>query len=157
MMVAPSGEIVRRNSLLHLAKVSGVSDASFALDACFGKELKANPASDFEANQEVLGRQDYSAYGSVVAQSGLIPSVGYGGMWPHHDSGNNLTWYRGYQPAAGRWLSRDSLEENWGRGRYPEQLLQHLRLADVLICCLFLLGRSAQIKRQGHLRPRKFS
>lgn len=50
-MVAPSGEIVRRNSLLHLAKVSGVSDASFALDAWFGKELKANPASDFEANQ----------------------------------------------------------------------------------------------------------
>ncbi|MBY4598831.1 hypothetical protein K3217_25285 [bacterium BD-1] len=67
-----------------------------------------------DAQGEVIGRQDYSAYGSGVAQSGLMPSVGYAGMWQHHDSGINLTWYRGYQPAAGRWLSRDPIEESGG-------------------------------------------
>ena len=67
-----------------------------------------------DAQGEVIGHQDYSAYGSAVAQSGLMPSVGYAGMWQHHDSGINLTWYRGYQPAAGRWLSRDPIEEEGG-------------------------------------------
>ena len=71
-----------------------------------------------DARGEVIGRQDYSAYGSVVAQSGLMPSVGYAGMWQHHDSGINLTWYRGYQPAAGRWLSRDPIEESGGLNLY---------------------------------------
>ena len=71
-----------------------------------------------DAQGEVIGRQDYSAYGSVVAQSGLMPSVGYAGMWQHHDSGINLTWYRGYQPAAGRWLSRDPIEEEGGLNLY---------------------------------------
>ena len=67
-----------------------------------------------DAQGEVIGLQDYSAYGSVVAQSGLMPSVGYAGMWQHHDSGINLTWYRGYQPVAGRWLYRDPIEEDGG-------------------------------------------
>ncbi|WP_423459238.1 RHS repeat-associated core domain-containing protein [Ottowia sp. VDI28] len=67
-----------------------------------------------DAQGQVVGRQDYSPYGSVVAQSGLMPSVGYAGMWQHHDSGINLTLYRGYQPAAGRWLSRDPIGEGGG-------------------------------------------
>jgi hypothetical protein len=47
----PSEEVVRRHSLRHLAEVFGVSEASLSLDARFGQELKANPASDFKANQ----------------------------------------------------------------------------------------------------------
>ena len=67
-----------------------------------------------DGSKSLGGRKDYCTYGSVVAQSGLMPSVGYAGMWQHHDSGINLTWYRGYQPAAGRWLSRDPIEESGG-------------------------------------------
>jgi hypothetical protein len=47
----PSEEVVHRRSLRHLAEVFGVSEASLSLDARFGQELKANPASDFKANQ----------------------------------------------------------------------------------------------------------
>lgn len=49
--VVHSEEVVRRHSLQHLAEVFGVPEASLSLDARFGKELKANPASDFKANQ----------------------------------------------------------------------------------------------------------
>ena len=51
VMAPPSAEVVRRHSLRHLAEVFGVSEASLSLDARFGHELKANPASDFKANQ----------------------------------------------------------------------------------------------------------
>ncbi len=47
-----------------------------------------------------------------------MPRVGYAGMWQHHDSGINLTWYRGYQPGAGSWLSRDPIEEDGGLNLY---------------------------------------
>lgn len=47
----PSEEVVRRHALRHLAEVFGVPEASLSLDARFGQELKANPASDFKANQ----------------------------------------------------------------------------------------------------------
>lgn len=49
--VMPSEEVVRRHSLRHLAEVFGTSEALLYLDARFGQELKANPASDFKANQ----------------------------------------------------------------------------------------------------------
>ena len=83
-----------------------------------------------DARGEVIGRQDYSAYGSVVAQSGLMPSVGYAGMWQHHDSGINLTWYRGYQPAAGRWLSRDPIGELGGLNLYGYAMGDPVLLID---------------------------
>jgi hypothetical protein len=47
----PSEEVVRRYSLRHLSEVFGVPEASLSLGARFGQELKANPASDFKANQ----------------------------------------------------------------------------------------------------------
>jgi RHS repeat-associated protein len=71
-----------------------------------------------EANGRVIGRQDYSPYGSVIARSGITPSVGYAGMWQHTDSGLNLTWFRAYQPQAGRWVSRDPIEESGGINAY---------------------------------------
>jgi len=52
----PSEQAVRRHSLRHLAEVFCVSEASLSLDARFGKELKANPASDFKVNQfDIVG------------------------------------------------------------------------------------------------------
>jgi len=46
-----SEEVIRRHSLRHLAEVFGVPEASLSLDARFGHELKASPASDFKLNQ----------------------------------------------------------------------------------------------------------
>jgi hypothetical protein len=50
-MVIPPEEVVRRYSLRRLAEVFGVSEASLSLNARFGEELKADPPSDFKANQ----------------------------------------------------------------------------------------------------------
>jgi hypothetical protein len=44
-------EVIRRHSLRHLAEVFGLPESSLSLDSRFGQELKANPASDFKANQ----------------------------------------------------------------------------------------------------------
>lgn len=49
--VVHSEEDIRRYSLLRLAEVFGVFEASLSLSARFGEELKANPASDFKENQ----------------------------------------------------------------------------------------------------------
>jgi len=49
--VVHSEEAIRRHSLRHLAEVFGVPETSLTPDARFGKELRANPASDFKANQ----------------------------------------------------------------------------------------------------------
>ncbi len=49
--VIHSEEFIRRHSLRHLAEVFGLSETALSLDARFGQELKANPVSDFNANQ----------------------------------------------------------------------------------------------------------
>lgn len=51
LVTVPSEEVVRRHSRRHLAEVFGVPETSLSLDARFGQELRANPASDFKANQ----------------------------------------------------------------------------------------------------------
>ena len=51
MRLVLSEAAVRRHSLRRLAEVFGVSEASLVLDARFGGELRANPSSDFKANQ----------------------------------------------------------------------------------------------------------
>jgi len=64
-------EVVRRHSLRHLAEVFGVSEASLSLDARFGQELKANPASDFKANQFDIVDGDIKD----VADKRLLPEM----------------------------------------------------------------------------------
>lgn len=66
----------------------------------------------------VQGGQHYSAYGSVSQRAGVAAAFGYAGMAQHEASGLNLTWYRAYNPVAGRWLSRDPIEEEGGINLY---------------------------------------
>lgn len=71
-----------------------------------------------DANGAVQGEQRYSTYGSVTRRSGTPITFGYAGMFQHAPSGLNLTWYRAYDPASGRWLSRDPIEEEGGLNLY---------------------------------------
>jgi len=62
---------------------------------------------------------DYDAYGnSVVIAGNMNVDFGYTGHYFHAPSGLNLTLYRAYNPALGRWLSRDPIGEAGGINLY---------------------------------------
>ncbi len=53
----------------------------------------------------------YDAYGVPLQVTAPVTDFGYAGLFNHAASGLNLTWYRAYDPVAGRWLSRDPIGE----------------------------------------------
>ena len=59
---------------------------------------------------------DYDPYGAVISGAAATTDFGYAGMVLNADSGLYLTQYRVYDPAVGRWLSRDPI----GEGSDPE-------------------------------------
>jgi RHS repeat-associated protein len=81
----------------HLGSIREVTDASGALKA----------------------RYDYDPYGkSVVVDGNMNVDFGYTGYYFHAASGLNLSLYRAYNPALGRWLSRDPIGETGGVNLY---------------------------------------
>jgi RHS repeat-associated protein len=70
------------------------------------------------ANGALLGKAQYTNYGTVVLASGAVPTFGYAGMFQHAPSLTDFTLYRVYSPTSERWLSRDPLEEIGGRNLY---------------------------------------
>ena len=72
-----------------------------------------------DARGELQARYDYDAYGnSVVLDGKMNVDFGYTGHYFHAPSGLNLTLYRAYNPALGRWLSRDPIGEAGGVNLY---------------------------------------
>ena len=69
-------------------------------------------------NGIIVGEQDYSAYGQLISSKGIVPLVGYAGMVQQPQNELNLTWFRAYEPTAGRWLSRDPIKETGGLNLY---------------------------------------
>jgi RHS repeat-associated protein len=60
----------------------------------------------------LAARFDYDPYGnSVVTDGKMNVDFGYTGHYFHARSGLNLTLYRAYNPALGRWISRDPIGE----------------------------------------------
>lgn len=49
----------------------------------------------------------YDPYGVPLQTTAPLTDFGYAGMFTNPESGLNLTWYRAYDPAVGRWISRD--------------------------------------------------
>ncbi len=67
----------------------------------------------------VQARYDYDPYGQRTKLSGALDvDFGYTGHYHHAPGGLNLTLYRAYNPALGRWLSRDPIEEDGGINLY---------------------------------------
>jgi|GEM_PF-922265 len=54
---------------------------------------------------------NYDPYGVPLSGPAPVTDFGFAGLFNHTASGLNLTLYRAYDPVAGRWLSRDPLEE----------------------------------------------
>ncbi len=72
-----------------------------------------------DASGELRARYDYDVWGnSVVLEGDTSLDFGYTGHYFHAPSGLNLTPYRAYSPAMGRWISRDPIAENGGLNLY---------------------------------------
>ncbi len=53
----------------------------------------------------------YDPYGNALQPTASLTDFNYAGMFFNPDSGLYLTQYRAYDPVAGRWLSRDPIED----------------------------------------------
>jgi RHS repeat-associated protein len=62
---------------------------------------------------------DYDLWGNRTQTAGTFAAdFGYAGYFEHAPSGLKLTWFRGYSPLLGRWISRDPLGEFGGTNLY---------------------------------------
>lgn len=72
-----------------------------------------------DLNGAVVTRYNYDPYGQQQAlNQGYTPAFGYAGYFLHQASGLNLTLYRPYNSALGRWLARDPIGEYGGVNLY---------------------------------------
>lgn len=71
-----------------------------------------------DASGAVRAQYAYTPWGERTKLSGDVDTdEGFTGHW-HHTSGLVLTWFRAYDPATGRWLSRDPIGERGGLNLY---------------------------------------
>jgi RHS repeat-associated protein len=78
-------------------------------------------------------RYDYDPYGkAVVVDGNMNVDFGYTGHYFHAPSGLNLALYRAYNPALGRWLSRDPIAEAGGINLYGYVANNPLNTTDPL-------------------------
>jgi RHS repeat-associated protein len=65
-----------------------------------------------DASGNLRARYAYEPYGRRTRLTGdLEPDFGFARMFWSGEAGLALTWFRAYDPALGRWLSRDSLRD----------------------------------------------
>ncbi|MCC7528321.1 MAG: RHS repeat-associated core domain-containing protein [Candidatus Melainabacteria bacterium] len=65
-----------------------------------------------DASGNIVSQYGYDPYGKVTKLQGVTDSdFGYAGMYVHQRSGLNLTPHRAYNPALGRWMSRDPITD----------------------------------------------
>jgi RHS repeat-associated protein len=88
----------------------------------------------------VRARYSYDPFGRSTKLSGDVESdFGFGGMFWSGETSLNLTLFRAYDANAGRWLSRDPLENaemSQGPNLYAYVLNNPVNLTDILgLCC----------------------
>jgi RHS repeat-associated protein len=67
----------------------------------------------------VAQHYEYGMWGEPTQTVGTQSAdFGYAGYYVHGPSGLNLTTYRAYSPALGRWINRDPIEEDGGVNLY---------------------------------------
>jgi RHS repeat-associated protein len=79
-----------------------------------------SPRSWYRVSDGAVGSADYSAYGvrTVTTTGPGVPERGYTGHLHHLASGLALAPYRAYDPALGRWISEDPIQERGGVNLY---------------------------------------
>lgn len=97
-----------------------VTAASSPADKLFYTRDHLGSVRELTDNSGTLrARYDYDPYGRVTKVGGdLEADFGFTGHYYHAASGLNLTLYRAYDGSAGRWISRDPIEEEGGLNLY---------------------------------------
>jgi RHS repeat-associated protein len=106
----------------------------------FSRDHLGNVREVTDATGAVHAQYDYDPFGVRTKLSGdLDADFGFTGHYHHLPSGLNLSLYRAYSPALGRWLSRDPVGERAGVNLYayvgnnPSNAIDPLGLIDILI------------------------
>jgi len=101
-----AGAVVKRFFPQGVRNESGASTGSYL----YTKDHLGSVRQLVDSTGTVRGEFAYAPYGTRTQVSGILDSdFGYAGMFYHAGTGLNLTWFRAYDPAQGRWLSRDPL------------------------------------------------
>ena len=113
-----SGTTVKRFFPLGVQYVSGANTDSYFYTTDHLGSVRALT----DVGGDVLIRYDYDPFGTQTevdaAQSAPDTDFGFQGMYHHAPSGLNLTLFRAYDPAIGRWLSRDPIGIVGGLNQY---------------------------------------
>ncbi len=84
----------------------------------------------------ITARMSYTAYGETSTRLppliGKAPDYRYAGLFFHEASGLYLAVFRVYDPAAGRWISRDPIGEEGGMNLYAYALSNPINNDDSL-------------------------
>ena len=85
-----------------------------------------------DSSGNVVSQYGYDPYGRQTKISGTGPDAdfGYAGMYVHQRSGLNLTPHRAYNPAIGKFISRDPIEETGGINLYAYVENNPIQYAD---------------------------
>jgi RHS repeat-associated protein len=75
----------------------------------------------------------YDPYGNALQATAPLTDFGYAGMFYNADSGLYLTQFRAYDPASGRWLSRDPIGEANTRVDAQPNLYVYVRGMPILL------------------------
>ncbi|CAN5475936.1 hypothetical protein BH10CYA1_BH10CYA1_61860 [soil metagenome] len=80
----------------------------------------------------IQARYSFDPYGRITKLSETIASdFGYGGYYVHSRSGLNITKTRAYSDSAGRFINRDSIEEEGGLNLYAYVFNNPVGMTDV--------------------------
>jgi RHS repeat-associated protein len=86
-----------------------------------------------DANSHTLAAYDYDPYGLPTRTTGTSHTdFRYAGLLMHYPSGLYLANYRAYDPASGRWISRDPIGEEGGVNLYAYVLGNPIGYTDPL-------------------------
>jgi RHS repeat-associated protein len=89
-----------------------------------------------DANSHTLASYDYDPYGQPTRTTGAAHTdFRYAGLLLHYPSGLYLANYRAYDPASGRWLSRDPIGEEGGINLYAYVGVDPVNSTDTLGLC----------------------
>lgn len=84
----------------------------------YAKDQIGTVTGVMNASGELLGADQYSPYGVAKVVTGTQSDFQYAGMLHNAATGLYLTQFREFNPAVGRWLSRDPIGEEGGENVY---------------------------------------